>query len=75
MGKEPGYKSGGWKQKYIVAKADGSPVDPKAVYFVLRLDTDPHARVAAAAYAASVKATNPTLARDIWAKIDEAEYP
>jgi len=32
-------------------KADGSPVDPNAMYFVLRIDTDPHARIALRAYA------------------------
>lgn len=37
--------------KYLVTKADGSPVDPKADYFVLRLDTDPAARLAAYCYA------------------------
>ena len=28
----------GLHQRYIVHKADGSPVDPMATYFVLRLD-------------------------------------
>ena len=37
--------------KYIIAKADGSEVDPAARYFVLRLDTDTHARRAALLYA------------------------
>lgn len=37
-------------KKYVVTKADGSPVDPKAVYFVLRLDTDETARGAAYHY-------------------------
>ena len=64
--KKPGYLDGGWKEKYVIAKADGSRIDPKAVYFVLRLDKDPNARVAAAAYAASVEeAGNGELARDI----------
>ena len=30
----------GLHQKYIITRADGEPVDPKAVYFVLRLDGD-----------------------------------
>lgn len=38
-------------EKYVITKADGSPVDPSAEYFVLRLDTDECARQAAAAYA------------------------
>jgi hypothetical protein len=36
--------------KYRISKADGSPVDPNADYFVLRLDTDPVARRAAREY-------------------------
>lgn len=37
--------------KYIVSKADGTPIDPSADYFVLRLDSDPAAREAALRYA------------------------
>lgn len=33
-------------QKYKIEKTDGTPVDPEAQYFVLRLDTDPYAREA-----------------------------
>ena len=36
--------------KYCISKADDSPVDPNADYFVLRLDTDPVARRAAREY-------------------------
>ena len=36
--------------KYRISKADGSPVDPGADYFVLRLDSDPVARRAALQY-------------------------
>lgn len=36
--------------KYYISKADDSPVDPNADYFVLRLDTDPVARRAAREY-------------------------
>lgn len=35
---EPSLKREGLYQKYIISKVDGSPVDPSAVYFVLRLD-------------------------------------
>ena len=59
------YKEDGWKLKYIIEKVDGSPVDPDAEYFVLRLDKDPHARVAALAYADSVEKDNPVFATDI----------
>jgi hypothetical protein len=44
-------KASGLYGKYIIQKADGSPIDPHADYFVLRLDTDPYARIAALEYA------------------------
>lgn len=28
----------GLHQRYIVSKADGTPIDPEAIYFVLRID-------------------------------------
>jgi hypothetical protein len=59
------YKRGGWELKYIITKTNGKPTDPKADYFVLRLDTDPHAIVAAKAYAKSVKKINWTLSDDL----------
>jgi len=37
--------------KYKLEKTDGSPIDPKADYFILRLDNDPVARIAAREYA------------------------
>lgn len=37
--------------KYNVTKANGEPTDPNAQYFVLRIDTDPAARVALIQYA------------------------
>jgi hypothetical protein len=51
--------------KYIIEKANGEPIDPNADYFVLRLDTDLHARTAAMAYANSIENENPAFARDI----------
>ena len=44
----------GWYDKYRVEKLDGD-TDPAADYFVLRLDTDPAARIAALSYAASCR--------------------
>ena len=41
----------GLYDKYIITKTDGSPVDPHAQYFVLRIDTDPCARLALDHYA------------------------
>jgi len=45
------------------------PVDSDAVYFVLRLDKDPHALAAARAYADSVEKDNPQFAADIRHKL------
>ena len=44
-------------------------IDPKAIYFVLRIDKDPHARKAVLAYAASVEQDNPKFAQDIRDKV------
>ncbi len=52
-------------QKYVIAKSDGSPVNPSADYFVLRLDTDPAARVAARAYADAIESVDPALAEGL----------
>lgn len=37
--------------KYNVTKADGTPTDPDAQYFVLRIDTDRCARISVMNYA------------------------
>lgn len=60
-----GYEHDGWKTKYKITKLSGKPLDPKAEYFVLRLDKDPHARKAALAYAKSVRQDNQRFAGDI----------
>ncbi len=49
--------------KYHIEKADGSPIDPRAVYFVLRIDTDEAARLALWLYAHHCQ--NEQLARDL----------
>ena len=38
-------------EKYVVTKADGQPIDPEAVYFVLRVDNDDDALFAAMLWA------------------------
>ena len=63
-------KSRGLYSKYIIRKADGSPVDPKACYLVLRLDTDEDARAAALLYAAHVEKWNNLLAKDLKKKVE-----
>lgn len=60
-----GYRKGGLRDKYIISKTSGNPVDPKAKYFVLRYDVDPHARKAMEAYCDSVVKDNMKLAQDI----------
>ena len=60
----------GLHAKYQVTKIEGQ-TDPKAQYFVLRLDTDPHARVAVAAYAESIAIDNPRLSADITRLLDQ----
>lgn len=57
-------------RKYVISKANGQPVDPKADYFVLRLDTDPAARAAAYIYAREVEKDFPELAQEL---IDRCE--
>jgi hypothetical protein len=59
------YKNGGLHQKYHITKTSGEPVDESAVYFVLRVDEDPHARKALLAYADSVASENEILASDL----------
>lgn len=55
--------------KYNVSKADGSPRDPNARYFVLRYDKDDAhgeaCRAALATYAKHIKSTLPELAADL----------
>lgn len=63
MSRDSGLKEVGVFGKYIIAKADGSPIDPEACYFVLRLDTDEAARFAALEYAR--RCDNRALAHDI----------
>lgn len=75
----------GLHQRYVVAKASGEPIDPKAVYFVLRLDTDGDdeahteaCREAARAYCTSVfRLRKPNnlrqLAKELWKLVNEIE--
>lgn len=68
LSKLPGYLDGGYEPKrYLVLKADGSLVDPKAKYMVFRYDKDrdPNAIFACLAYAVSVSKVNPTLSDGI----------
>ncbi len=57
----------GLYDKYTIKKVDGSVVDPDALYFVLRIDTDEHAREALRAYINSLEESreNSALADDL----------
>lgn len=55
----------GYYIKYHIEKTDGTPVDPNASYFVLRIDKDIHAARAAMAYAKSCADTNVRLSDDL----------
>lgn len=64
--------------KYQISKADGTPTDPDAQYFVLRIDTDRAARAAVRKYSIEINHDNPALALDLlkWANVyaeDESE--
>lgn len=67
--KEMNYKNGGLcMNKYRIEKLGDTkyePVSGEAEYFVLRIDKDPHAKVALKAYMESVREDNPKFAQDI----------
>lgn len=63
----------GLYRKYRVEKTDDSPVDPDAEYFVLRLDTDANARIAAQVYAALIEQTQPLLSEQLKAQVNRLE--
>lgn len=51
--------------KYHITKNDGSPVDPAAQYFVLRIDTDSAARAAVMVYAMCIEKDDPVFADEL----------
>jgi len=65
----------GLKRKYTLTKADGRPVDENGEYFIIKLNSSDwdhaHAsRVAARAYARSIRGSNQMLAADLEAWVD-----
>lgn len=64
-------KQKGLYKKYKISKVDGGKIDPKAEYFVLRIDKDPHALNALKEYAFSVSIQNTKLSNDLWELIDK----
>ena len=62
--------------KYTILKADGTPVDPEGMYFVLKLNSfnpvHAHASQAAAlAYANEIESLSPVLACEIRRFVEE----
>jgi len=57
--------------KYRIAKADGSPTDPGAQYFVLRIDTDQAARMALFTYADYIEHDQPEFAAELRQWLDD----
>ena len=57
----------------IIGNRNDLSVDENGVRFVLRLDTDRHARHAAKAYARSVRSANAEVAKDIMEQVHTAE--
>ena len=57
--------------RYIISKADGSPVNPKNKYFVLKIEGEGHpehiraCRIALLKYADEIEAYLPQLAKEI----------
>ena len=69
MPKKPSNR-GGLRIKYHLQHADGTPADPKGVYFVLKLNSEdkPYARASCLgvlACADSIRTTNLKLSRDL----------
>lgn len=54
--------------KYKVTKTSGY-ADPNAEYFVLRIDKDKHAQIAAIVYAESIRDEHKKLSRDLIKRI------
>lgn len=64
------YKNGGLRHKYNISKNNGDPIDDDAIYFVLRIDKDPHARKALSEYAKSIVFENEILAHDLFMLVE-----
>lgn len=75
-----GDENKGLYQKYVISKTDGTPVDEKAKYFVLRYDPygdDPihieACRKALGVYAMEIKDHIPSLAMDLIEELSKLE--
>lgn len=66
-------KNEGLKNKYIISKADGTPIDPKAKYFVLRYDQHMKdkvflraSRLALSHFCREILSSFPLLSKELW---------
>jgi hypothetical protein len=82
VGESSRWIEGGFEARFAVSRADGRPCNPRARYFVLDLGVnedgsalDPHAHVAAEAYADSVAAHNAELSADLKRMLGPAGWP
>ena len=64
----------GLYDKYTVTKKRGE-TDPEAIYFVLRIDKDPKARIAAAVYAVLCEGYDNHLASDLHDLVQDRMTP
>ena len=63
----------GYEDKYVVSKRNGQPINPFAQYFVLRMDTDPHAREAIRTYAGCVEECDKGMANSLLKRLRDSE--
>lgn len=67
----------GLYNKFIISKVDGSPIDPKAKYIILRYDADSKdfgpSQAAIRKYTEQIKQTNLQFATDLTNELDK-EY-
>jgi hypothetical protein len=62
----------GLYQKYVIARADGKPLDPNFYAIVLRIDGGRHVdacRDGALAFASAIRSYNEQLSQDIYRKV------
>jgi hypothetical protein len=69
-------KDKGIIQKYIISRTDGTPIDPKNAYFILKIEGngDPEhinaSRIAVCAYADAIKNHLPELSKELIEKYE-----
>lgn len=64
----------GLYRKYKIEKSDGTPTDPQAQYFVLRIDSDMAAREALKAYAGFIRRYDPDFSAELLQWLRETPF-